>query len=250
MTGGVRFGSFAAEMGVPRDVRFTPLATEMRTWLEVRSCPGPDILGKMLPPQGIGHVAQSLDWSIPANILRLRRRARLRILFFPTSDAMVSTLAALSVYALGYAIVPQSNPSRGNEMTTQSSHASPILVTGAAGAVGSIGRNVTEMLLAKGHKVRASVRREDERAGAPRQLGAEVMQGDLTDLIAMHRAIEGCARVYFGMSVSADYLTATVNTAAVARHHGVEAFVNMSQMTVTQMSITVRGRALPSWERA
>ena len=28
-----------------------------------------------------------------------------------------------------------------------------------------------------------------------------------------------------------------VNTAAVARHHGVEAFVNMSQMTVTQMSI-------------
>jgi len=24
MTGGVRFGSFAAEMGVPRDVRFTP----------------------------------------------------------------------------------------------------------------------------------------------------------------------------------------------------------------------------------
>ena len=47
-----------------------------------------------------------------------------------------------------------------------------------------------------------------------------------------------CARVYFGMSVSADYLSATVNCAAVARHHRVEAFVNMSQMTVTQMSIT------------
>jgi uncharacterized protein YbjT (DUF2867 family) len=54
----------------------------------------------------------------------------------------------------------------------------------------------------------------------------------------MHRAIEGCARIYFGMSVSATYLEATVNTAAVARHHGVEAFVNMSQMTVTQMGIT------------
>jgi uncharacterized protein YbjT (DUF2867 family) len=94
------------------------------------------------------------------------------------------------------------------------------------------------MLLAKGHKVRALVRREDQRAEALRQLGAEVMQGDLTDLTAMHRAIEGCASIYFGMSVSADYLTATVNTAAVARHHGVEAFVNMSQMTVTQMSIT------------
>src|SRR5262249_32105422 len=126
--------------------------------------------------------------------------------------------------------------SGGNQMTT--SKAIPILVTGAAGAVGSIGRNVTEMLLARGHKVRALVRREDERAEALRQLGAEVMQGDLTDLMAMHRAIEGCARVYFGMSVSADYLSATVNTAAVARHHGVEAFVNMSQMTVTQMSIS------------
>jgi integrase len=33
-------------------------------------------------------------------------------------------------------------------------------------------------------------------------------------------------------------LEATVNTVAVARHHGIEAFVNMSQMTVTQMSIT------------
>src|ERR1700757_3548716 len=123
-------------------------------------------------------------------------------------------------------------------MTTKPSNDSPILVTGAAGAIGSIGRNITQRLIAKGHKVRALVRREDERAGALRQLGAEVMQGDLTDLIAMHRAIEGCARVYFGMSVSADYLTATVNTAAVARHHGVEAFVNMSQMTVTQMSIS------------
>jgi uncharacterized protein YbjT (DUF2867 family) len=40
------------------------------------------------------------------------------------------------------------------------------------------------------------------------------------------------------MSVSAAYLEATVNFAAVARHHGVEAIVNMSQMTVTEMSIT------------
>src|SRR6516164_6439182 len=117
-------------------------------------------------------------------------------------------------------------------------HASPILATGAAGAVGSIGRNLTQILLAKGRKVRALVRREDARAEALRRLGAEVMQGDLTDLTAMHRAIEGCTRIYFGMSVSADYLTATINTAAVARHHGVEAFVNMSQMTVTQMSVT------------
>lgn len=123
-------------------------------------------------------------------------------------------------------------------MTTKSTHDSPILVTGAAGDLGAIGRNLTAMLLAKGYKVRALVRREDERAEALRQLGAEVVQGDLTDLASMHRAIEGVKRIYFGMSVSPTYLEATVNTAAVARHHGVEAFVNMSQMTVTQMSIT------------
>ncbi len=121
-------------------------------------------------------------------------------------------------------------------MTTKSER--PILVTGAAGDLGAIGRNVTEMLLAKGRKVRALVRKEDERAEGLRRLGAEVVQADLTDLTSMHRAIEGVSRIYFGMSVSPSYLEATVNTAAVARHHGVEAFVNMSQMTVTQMSIT------------
>ncbi|MER9829807.1 NAD(P)H-binding protein [Mesorhizobium sp. M0134] len=123
-------------------------------------------------------------------------------------------------------------------MTMTSANGSSILVTGAAGDVGAIGRHLTAMLLAKGHNVRALVRREDARAEALRMLGAEVVQGDLTDLVSVHRAVEGCARIYFGMSVSAAYLEATVNLAAVARHHGVEAFVNMSQMTVTQMSIT------------
>lgn len=114
----------------------------------------------------------------------------------------------------------------------------PILVTGAAGEIGSIGRHLTAMLLAKGHTVRAMVRREDERAESLRQLGAEVVLCDLTDLLSVHRAIEGCKRIYFGMSVSAAYLEATVNFAAVARHHGVEVIVNMSQMSVTGMSIT------------
>jgi uncharacterized protein YbjT (DUF2867 family) len=123
-------------------------------------------------------------------------------------------------------------------MTTKHKHDSPILVTGAAGAVGGIGRNLSEFLLARGYKVRALVRREDDRAEALRRLGAEVVQGDLTDLASMHRAIEGCRRIYFGMSTSAAYLEATVNTAAVARHYGVDAFVNMSQMTVSQMSIS------------
>ena len=78
----------------------------------------------------------------------------------------------------------------------KSTHDSPILVTGAAGAIGATGRNLTAMLLAKGHKVRAMVRREDERADALRRLGAKVMQADLTDVASMHRAIEGCARLF------------------------------------------------------
>jgi len=114
----------------------------------------------------------------------------------------------------------------------------PILVTGAAGRVGAVGRTVTELLLKQGQTVRAMVRNEDERAQALRDKGAEVVVGDLLDLDSMHRVIAGCETMYFGMSVSADYLAATVNTAAVAKHHGVKAFINMSQMTLSEMSIT------------
>src|SRR3954471_20785032 len=116
--------------------------------------------------------------------------------------------------------------------------ASPILVTGAAGRVGAVGRTVTELLLKQGKAVRAMVRNEDERAQALRDMGAEVVAGDLLDLNSMHRVIAGCETMYFGMSVSEDYLAAAVNTAAVAKHHGVRAFINMSQMTLSQMSIT------------
>ena len=116
--------------------------------------------------------------------------------------------------------------------------ANPILVTGAAGRVGAVGRTVTELLLEQGKAVRAMVRREDERAQALRDIGAEVVVGDLLDLQSMHRAIAGCETMYFGMSVSDAYLAATVSVAAVARHYGVKAFINMSQMTLSQMSIT------------
>ena len=116
--------------------------------------------------------------------------------------------------------------------------ANPILVTGAAGRVGAIGRTVTELLLKQGKAVRAMVRNEDERAQALREMGAEVVVGNLLDLDSMHRVIAGCETMYFGMSVSDTHLAATVNTAAVAKHHGVKAFINMSQMTLAQMSIT------------
>jgi uncharacterized protein YbjT (DUF2867 family) len=82
------------------------------------------------------------------------------------------------------------------------------------------------------------VRSEDERAQALRDMGAEVVVGDLLDLESMHRVIAGCQTMYFGTSISDAYLAATVNVAAVAKHLGVKAFINMSQMTLSQMSIT------------
>jgi NAD(P)H dehydrogenase (quinone) len=112
-----------------------------------------------------------------------------------------------------------------------------ILVTGAAGQLGAIGRIVTSLLLERGLPVRALVRREDDRAATLRAAGAEVVVGDLLEPADVFRVVNGCRRVYFGMSVSAGYLEATVTMAAVAREVGVEALVNMSQMTVSQMSI-------------
>ena len=112
-----------------------------------------------------------------------------------------------------------------------------ILVTGAAGQLGAVGRSVTELLLDRGLSVRAMVRREDERAAALRAAGAEVVIGDLFEPADVFRVVSGCRRVYFGMSVSAGYLMATVTMAAVARKVGLDALVNMSQLTVSQMSI-------------
>ncbi|MEW6269171.1 MAG: NAD(P)H-binding protein [Thermodesulfobacteriota bacterium] len=113
----------------------------------------------------------------------------------------------------------------------------PILVTGAAGRLGAVGRTVTGLLLDRGLAVRAMVHREDDRAAALRAAGADVVLGDLLEPADVHRAVGGCRRVYFGMSVSAGYLEATVTMAAVARELGVDALVNMSQMTVSQMSV-------------
>ena len=48
-----------------------------------------------------------------------------------------------------------------------------ILVTGAAGQLGSVGRTVTGLLLDRGFPVRAMVRREDERAASLRAAGAK-----------------------------------------------------------------------------
>jgi NAD(P)H dehydrogenase (quinone) len=119
------------------------------------------------------------------------------------------------------------------------SSVAPILVTGAAGRIGAVGRAVVEALRERNLPVRALVRAVDERSDALWAVGADVVVGDLTKPEDVVRALAGCRRLYFGMSVSPPYLEATAIAAAVARAQGdLEVLVNMSQMTVSQMSLT------------
>ena len=113
-----------------------------------------------------------------------------------------------------------------------------ILVTGAAGGVGSTAQTAIAVLLEQGHRVRAVVRKLDARADGLRKMGAEIVVADMLDLIAVRAAMQGCAVVYFTMSISPSYLEAATNVAVAARSLGVKAFVNLSQMTVSQMSET------------
>lgn len=82
------------------------------------------------------------------------------------------------------------------------------------------------------------MRREDDRAAALRATGAEVVVGDLTRPEDVVRMLDGIGRVYFGLSVSSEYLAAAAVAAAVARGRRLELFVNISQMTVSMMSAT------------
>jgi uncharacterized protein YbjT (DUF2867 family) len=113
-----------------------------------------------------------------------------------------------------------------------------ILVTGAAGSVGSNARTAIAMLLEQGHAVRAMVRKPDARADTLRDLGAEVVVADMLDIIAVRAAMQGCSVVYFTMSISPNYLEAAANVAVTAKSLGLKAFVNLAQMTLSQMSET------------
>jgi uncharacterized protein YbjT (DUF2867 family) len=115
----------------------------------------------------------------------------------------------------------------------------PILVTGAAGRTGGVGRTVVELLREHDLPVRAFVHRDDERAAALRGLGAEVVVGDLTRTEDVTAALDGVRRVFFLLGASTDYVLATATMAALARATAdLELFLNMSQMTVSQMSAT------------
>ncbi|MEU1199888.1 NAD(P)H-binding protein [Streptomyces sp. NPDC005813] len=109
------------------------------------------------------------------------------------------------------------------------------LITGA----GDVGRNVVERLRSQDVPVRVMVRRDDDRAARLRALGAEVVLGDLTRPDTVAAALEGTRSMYFAMPVSPDHLLAATVVASVAREYDtLDALVDMSQMTVSQMTAT------------
>ncbi|KAA0075556.1 hydroxylase [Mycolicibacterium sp. P9-64] len=113
------------------------------------------------------------------------------------------------------------------------------LITGAGGGVGSVSLRVVAELRRMDQPVRAMVRRDDARADALRDLGAEVVVGDLTSPEDVARAIRGVTRMFFNMSVSPEYVEASAVVSAVIKElGGVETVVNISQMTVSQMTLT------------
>jgi uncharacterized protein YbjT (DUF2867 family) len=110
-----------------------------------------------------------------------------------------------------------------------------VLIPGAGG----VGRAVFEQLRSQGVPVRFMARRADERAAELRRLGAEVVIGDLTRPETVAAALQGVARMFFAMAVSPDHLLAATVVASVAKEYGkLEALVDLSQMTVSQMTAT------------
>jgi uncharacterized protein YbjT (DUF2867 family) len=103
-----------------------------------------------------------------------------------------------------------------------------VLITGAAGKTG---RAAADTLLAQGHRVRALVRRSDERADRLAAAGAEVVVGDLLDFEAVVGATKGVDGVYFAYPIVPGLVEAAAILLEAAEENGVGAIVSMSQVS-------------------
>jgi len=113
------------------------------------------------------------------------------------------------------------------------------LITGAAWASGTVSDSVVELLRSKGEPVRVLVHHDDERANRFRQKGAQVVVADLTNAVEVVEAMRDVTRMFFNTHISFDYLREAAIVCAAARELGeMEVIVNMSQMTVSQMTLT------------
>ena len=102
------------------------------------------------------------------------------------------------------------------------------LITGATGATGGA---AAEQLLEQGRRVRAFVHRSDERAEKLRKRGADIVVGDLLDFDSVRAALKNVDRAYFVYPIRPGLVQATAQFAQAAREAGIEAIVNMSQVS-------------------
>ncbi len=118
-----------------------------------------------------------------------------------------------------------------------------VLVTGAAGGTqGKTGRHVSELLLARGVKVRAFVHTIDERSEHLRALGAEVVAGDFLNYRSLERAVNGVSSIYFAYPVQPGLLEATTIMADCARRAGIKRMIDMVMLVSTPDAPTPRMR--------
>jgi uncharacterized protein YbjT (DUF2867 family) len=89
---------------------------------------------------------------------------------------------------------------------------------------------VVQLLIENGLSVRALVHRIDQRSERLRELGADVLAGDLLDPAFVHQAVQGIKRAYFAFPVTDGLLEATTIFAKAARDAKTELIVNMSQL--------------------
>ncbi len=104
-----------------------------------------------------------------------------------------------------------------------------VLVTGATGKTGGATVSALTSLHSDVVQTRVLVRKDDHRAQALRDSGAEVITGDMSDLRDMRRAMRGVQRAYFVAPINARSLDFGVNFAIAAAEANVEHVVAMSQ---------------------
>lgn len=103
-----------------------------------------------------------------------------------------------------------------------------VLITGATGRTGGA---AIENLLRMGQSVRAYLRRDEESAAALRARGVETAIGDFTSLDTIRAAMQDVRTAYFLHPISPGILPASNYFAQAAKEAGLEAIVNMSQIS-------------------
>lgn len=107
------------------------------------------------------------------------------------------------------------------------------LITGAMGATGG---QTIELLLERGHHVRAFVHRSYERSAHLEKLGVEIAVGDLLDFTTIGPALQDVSGAYFVYPIAPGLIEATAYFAQAAKEAKVPAIVNMSQISARRQA--------------